>query len=280
MRVAWLFLRNRIITKDDIAASYDAVSSKYDDVFMGTMSAYNDELLEQAVRRLRQRQGLSILDLACGTGYNIGYLRAACPGSRFDAVDISSGMLGSIPGAADVVRHHRDMLSFLESAGRDTYDLIVCSWALKYQNPRKLIRQCYRVLRQNGVLAVIVNTRQTLPEVRRVYPKLLANNVDRIDKLMLELPNPKTEADLLRWARSSGFSAKAGNSLSHVFWFDGPSSAVEFVTSTGALAGFDAMIDLRDRKVKGEMAVLFGQAQTRSITHSFVYGVFEKEELG
>ena len=84
-KVAGLFLRNRIVTEDDIGRSYDVVSSGYNDAFLKVMAVYNDELLGQAVRLLGQRQGLSVLNLACGTGYNIGYLSRAYPDSHFDA---------------------------------------------------------------------------------------------------------------------------------------------------------------------------------------------------
>ena len=273
-KVMGLFLARKTVKREDIGNSYDRVSKKYEKTFLQVMHSYNDELLEQALQLFEPAQELSILDLACGTGYNISYLRENCQNCHFDAVDISKGMLEEIPESPDATCYQSDMLVFLRECDNNKYDMIVCGWAIKYQKPKEIMKQCFRVLKKCGVLAVIVNTKQTLPEVRRVYPKLLKENVQRINKLMLELPNPKTEQQLNLWAQKNSFCTKVSKSLSHIFAFESPISAVDFVTSTGALAGFDIMIDLQEREIKKQLVALL--EQTNTITHNFVYGIYTK----
>lgn len=277
LKVCGLFLKRKLVTKEDIGNSYSRVSEGYESSYLQAMHVCNDRLIGRALDLTGSKNDLRILDLACGSGYNIRFLKEHCRNCRYDAVDISSGMLSRIPECEDTACHRMDMLSFLNRCEADTYDLIVCSWALKYQDPKKIIRRCRRILKKNGLFAVIVNTRRTLPEVRKIYPRLLADNVLKIKKLMTELPNPENENQFNRWFTANGFMRMHSESGEHVFSFDGSEKAVDFVASTGALAGFDVMIDLYDAKTRQQMADLFRQYGFKTVTHRFVSGIYLKK---
>ena len=64
----------------------------------------------------------------------------------------------------------------------------------------------------------------------------------------------------------------------HIFKFNTSEEAVNFVTSTGALAGFDSMIDVRNHKIKDKITYLFDSKGIKTITHKYVWGVFKNDK--
>jgi len=219
IKVCRFFLTKKFITKEDIGNAYNKVSKRYKNQYLRVMHKYNDQLLKKTIHFLNIKHNLHILDLAGGTGCNTTFLKQHCLDCRYNIVDISKGMLNQVPKSADITCFQSDMLSFLQQSNKNQYDLVVCSWAIKYQDPQKIIKQCYRVLKKNGIFAVIVNTKQTLPEVRKIYSSLLRDNISSLQKLMLELPNPKNEQQLNKWLIKKGFQKKFSQSGSQVFSF-------------------------------------------------------------
>jgi ubiquinone/menaquinone biosynthesis C-methylase UbiE len=242
------------------------------------MHAYNDAMILELSRHLDPNRNWKVLDLAAGTGYNSIALSQMLPAAGFTLVDISAGMLDearkSLGENASFVTD--DMLHYLENCAANTFDVVVCGWAIKYRPPLQIIKQCQRVLRQDGYLAVIVNTKDTLPQVARIYPQLLAKHTGNISRLMLRLPNPKNAAGFDNWFLRNSFAKVMSTSGTHDFQFNTSLELAEFVISTGALAGFDVMLDLRDPAVQSDMVRLFRKHGFTKATHRFVYGVYKK----
>jgi len=264
----------------DIASSYDTVSKGYDTYFLKTMHQYNDEVLSLL---LKEPVGQQVLDLACGTGYNTQFLIKQGVKAEITLVDLSAGMLSQAKGKTVNTKEqltfvHQDMLSYLQSCPAGRYDTVICMWAIKYQPPAQVIKECSRILKDGGRMAVIVNTADTLPEIRALYPKLLVRNVMSIRRIMVDLPNPKNSQVFEGWFKECGFDVKLVQKSSQHFRFANATELVEFVTSTGALAGYDRMIDLRSDKIKQQMVHYFDKNQIHSTEHRFVYGIFEKRK--
>lgn len=270
-RVAKDFITGNTVNKQDIAKAYDEVSLSYDNEFIDVMHRYNVSMLSM----LNIPHEARILDLACGTGFNSQWIFERHPDSLIHASDISCGMLKEADKKLNgkVKLTEASMLEFLKQCESGTVDVIVCSWALKYEPPLEVLRECWRVLKDGGQIGVIVNTKATLPEIRRIYRYLLIDNSSEINKLMMELPNPKNEKQLIKWFRICGFDKIKTFHGCHSFSFDSTDDAARWVTSTGALAGFDVMLRLRDNDMKKQISMLFGKLGMKSITHDFVLGV-------
>ena len=260
----------------DIANSYDTISEGYEAYFLKTMHRYNDRVLTLL---LNQSLGNKVLDLACGTGYNTRYLQRNGVEAEFTLVDLSERMLAQAKDKAINQRQltfiHQDMISYLQSCPDDYYDTIICTWAIKYQPPLQVIKECARVLKKGGRMAVLVNTADTLPEMRVLYPRLLLRNIFKIRQIMIDLPNPKNRQMFQHWFMSCGFDVITVKKARHRFYFTNATKLVEFLTSTGALAGYDRMIDLRSERIKQQMITYFNRKQINSTEHRFIYGIFE-----
>lgn len=268
------------VKNTDIASSYDAISMGYEAYFLNTMHRYNDRVLTLL---LSQPVGQKVLDLACGTGYNTRFLQRKGVDAEFTLVDLSEGMLAQAKDRAIDQRQltflQQDMLSYLQSCPDEKYDTILCTWAIKYQPPLQIIKECARVLKKGGRMAVLVNTADTLPEMRALYPRLLIRNVFRIRKIMIDLPNPKSGQRFQHWFVSCGFKAVIVKRARHCFHFANAAKLVEFLTSTGALAGYDQMIDLRSDRMKQQMITYFNKRRINSTEHRFIYGIFENARV-
>ncbi len=288
-KLASLFLTNKTVKNNHIAASYDKVSKKYDQYFLDIMHRHNDKLLDLLAKEIRKGQEeednhrLKILDLACGTGYNSRYLINKGIDADYTLVDLSKGMLDvakiSEIGSRKVTFVNQNMLDFLKNQPKDSFDIVICMWAIKYQPPQQIIGECERVLKKDGLMAVIVNTSDTLPQIRKLYPKLIIRNWKEVERIMFDLPNPKNKQEFARWFKKSGFYIKELGAGKQMFRFQKTEKLVEFLTSTGALAGYDVMLDLRDRKIKKQMVSYFKKKKISEAEHRYVFGLFENRRL-
>lgn len=277
-KVMNLYLRRKLVSNDDIAESYDKISSKYNELFMAEMHLYNDLLLSKIDSFLFEKK-LDILDLAAGTGYNSLRLNEISCNNNYVLVDLSKGMLNQAKlntSELNAEYHNMDMLDYLSNANDNTFDIIICNWALKYQDIDKTLRECNRVLRDNGMIICLINSKKTLPEIRGVYLKLLEKNIKKINKLMMVLPNPRNQKEFNRSFNKNGFNTLFCESYQKKFSFTCATKKVDFITNTGALAGFDVMLDLHDKSIVNQMVALIEKENNNDITHIFYGGIFKK----
>lgn len=277
IRLGRLYLKGRVVAKEHIGDSYTKISQHYEDYFLKTMHTYNDLVLEGMIDEgAKEKQ--KILDLACGTGYNSAYFKKHYKGASYCLVDISKGMLEQAKrkelGDASYIQ--QDMLGFLKSQKSESFDKVICCWAIKYQPPQKIIKEVYRVLKPGGVFGVIVNTKKTLPEIRSIYQRLLITKSHTINHVMMELPNPAHKEAFDRWFKKEGFKLLRGEEGKHTFSFGSEEELIRWVTHTGALVGFDVMINLKNKKVQNEMCYLLRKEGIKQVTHTFVWGIFKK----
>ena len=89
--------------------------------------------------------------------------------------------------------------------------------------------------------------------------------------------NPAALKANLRWAKKAGLKNCRVTSKKQEFYFTDWNRAAKFVTSTGALAGYDAMLDLKNEKIFNTLVEQLQKFFTKPcITHHFVMGIFKK----
>ena len=272
------WLKDKVfVSPADIGYAYNDVSSRYEWYFLRAMHQYNDQLLDHLLSLISIGNPI-ILDIACGTGYNSYYIRQQLPRATLFLTDISQGMLMQAKRRVTppVQYYLGDMLEELHKFPNRSFDAIVCSWAIKYHRPHAVIAQCKRVLKPGGYLAVMLNTKDTLPEIRRAYSKLLVNSLQHINKIMLPLPNPFNRKTFDLWFRRAGFAKVSSCQDEYCFHFANSEMITEFITSTGALAGYDKMLNLKAPELRTELTNILTQNEVTTVTHRFVWGIYQK----
>ena len=123
IKVGYLFITRKIVTRSDIGNSYDLVSKTYQQEYLKIMHTYNDILLNHLIKHISKGR---ILDLAGGTGYNSNFIQEYNDYS-IDLVDISKQMLKQCQNSS-INKVCKGMLEFLTVQESCCYDAIVCTW--------------------------------------------------------------------------------------------------------------------------------------------------------
>ena len=131
----------------------DSVPENYDR-YMGPMlfEPYAEDLVE----RLRVRDGMRVLEVACGTGIVTRHLRDALPASaQLIATDLSEPMLAharqKFGGASSVVWQQADALAL--PFADESVDAVVCQFGLMFVPDKPAaLREMHRVLAPGGQL--------------------------------------------------------------------------------------------------------------------------------
>ncbi|WP_180270729.1 class I SAM-dependent methyltransferase [Sporanaerobium hydrogeniformans] len=276
-KIFLLGIQRKVVRAEDIGKAYTFVSDCYENTFLKEMHVYNDEVLNAFIEALpTDTKGL--LDLACGTGYNSEVLARVYTQAQFYLVDISKGMLEEAKKkqmrTASFIQ--KDMLGFLKEQPDESLDGVICCWAIKYQPPRQIIKEVYRILKPGGIFGVLVNTKKTLPEIRKIYPSLLLKHPETIQRIMFNLPNPNNKLVFLKWFKKARFQVLRAEEGKRVFHFRNEEKLIEWVTHTGALAGFDCMLDLQNQEIKKSLEASLMKKRIHSVTHRFVWAILKK----
>ena len=296
-RVTRLALDRRWLGPSAYADGYDRVAPAYDEAWQRHLRPVTDALLA----RIPAGRGPGlvamsespsphpsppvaervpaghILDLGCGTGYTTARLAAEHPQSPVVGVDISRGMLAQagrrVPGTR-VEWVCADMIAFLRGQADGSAALVVSAWAIGYSQPARLIGEAARVLMPGGVLAFVVNLRDTLAPVFRAYRRCLAAFPGEV-RLAARLHFPRDWPALERMLGRSG--------LVIAWHHDGlqpitppvtaNGSMLSWLLQTGVLAGFDAMLPLAEPgRVSAHFESLL-RADPESLHHHYAAAV-------
>jgi len=156
-------------TKDDARSSYNRLSGWYDMIAGSTEKKYRD----MGLAKLAARPGEKILEVGFGTGHCLVSLaRSVGPDGQVIGLDISDGMLAVAKGRlhkeglverADLHLGDAAQLDFMTA---DSLDGVFMSFTLElFDNPEipRVLRECLRVLKPGGRLAVVSMTKTNPP---------------------------------------------------------------------------------------------------------------------
>ena len=231
----------------DVAASYDCLAATYDRHWAVRLCDTTNRLHERLPETLPE-DGV-ILELGCGSGGSTVFLRNKYAESPLVAVDVSPRMIelaeAKLAGAKRPVEFHvADMLAFLRQRPDNTAGLIFSGWAIGYSRPTEIVAEAARVLKPGGRLAVVVNRLETLPAVFDAFRRTLRQYPQAVNKALW--PRFPKGAALLT-------AASARNGLCVEFFEEAaipieppPENRLNWLLGTGILAGFDAVLPLRE----------------------------------
>jgi demethylmenaquinone methyltransferase/2-methoxy-6-polyprenyl-1,4-benzoquinol methylase len=154
-----------LTTKAETRAFYNKISKIYDH-----MAEHSEGPVRQkALDKLAPRPGETLLEIGCGTGHiTAGLARAAGPGGRVYALDLSDGMLGQTRLLLDREGLARRVALCCADAEKmpladGSVDALFMSFTLElFDNPdiAVVLGECKRVLRPGGRLAVAAVTKE------------------------------------------------------------------------------------------------------------------------
>ena len=239
-----LLLKLRKINSSTVG-DYNAASSTYDEYYSRYLGSGASTLLS----RLPVRPGMTIIDLACGTGFFTHYIaEAVSPTGRVFAVDLSPGMLtrnrekAAERGLANIEFVEGDATAWLESLPESSVDGLICGWGICYMDHVKLRAHAERLLRPGGFLGLIENRANTLSAVSSIFEKVLSRYPQALIKNM-DIHLPKDHQYLVK--------AFAKGQIECVESWDGDIcvpcatglEVAEYMLRSGASAGFIDALD-------------------------------------
>ncbi len=169
---------------------FDRSAPYYDIIYDAAGKNYKEESkrLNKLIRRHKKSQGNALLDVACGTGRHISYLKSSY---SVEGLDLDPGLLAIAKKRNPEIHFHRgNMLTF---ALRKEFDIVTCLFsAVGYMTTLRKLRRAVRNmslhLKPGGVLIVepwITPRNVIRGKIHAVFvnePKL---KIARIDKSMV-----------------------------------------------------------------------------------------------
>ncbi|HEY9497593.1 MAG TPA: bifunctional demethylmenaquinone methyltransferase/2-methoxy-6-polyprenyl-1,4-benzoquinol methylase UbiE [Terrimesophilobacter sp.] len=207
---------------EQVAAMFDEVARNYDRT-NSVLSMGNSWVWRMhTVRAVAPKAGERILDVAAGTGTSSAVL--ARSGAEVVAVDFSSGMI-------EVGRHRHPQLTFVEADATalpfkaNEFDAVTISFGLRnIENPRKALKEMYRVLKPGGRLVVCEFSKPPRALLRAGYgaylkfvmPRVVgvaSSNPEAYSYLADSIKDWPDQTTLSQWIRGAGFTRVAYRNL-------------------------------------------------------------------
>ncbi|QIP87292.1 methyltransferase domain-containing protein [Streptomyces sp. Tu 2975] len=265
----------------DPTADYDAASSDYDTFFSPVMGRHSIAALDT----VPITPGDDVVELACGTGHLTAEILRRLGGSgTLRAVDKSPGMLHVARAKVRPLTEQEpgltaelgegDMESFIRSRPDASADLVVVGWAICYSRPVRLLAQIERVLRPGGRVVVIETRADAHQALTEGLERIFADDPSLLTAL-IRVTLPKDPATVARWFTKAGLTVDAQHDGTQSIPARTPEQAVEWVTRSGAAAGFKTAVDggreqlVLDRVTAG-LAELLARDGVLDIRHTFV----------
>ncbi|MBN2161328.1 MAG: methyltransferase domain-containing protein [Pontiellaceae bacterium] len=273
LRVAKLALTNRWIDGGDVERSYDRLSGNYEQSWLEHLRPITHRLME----RLPDTVSGTVFDLGCGTGETTRWLCARYPQTSITAQDISQGMLDAARNAVksgSVVFVRGDMLDFLRQQPGAQAELIVSAWAIGYSKPAEILREASRVLQAGGRFAFVVNLMDTLRPIYIAFRKTMQHHPGKL--CALSFPRfPRTWNQLEQQARAAGLTTEWSHE-GRISICDASDASLDWLLTTGILAGFDAMLPLQDDPAVADCFESYLIEQTAPLEHHYIMAVLQK----
>ena len=281
MNMIYKIMKKEVVDVADYKASYNDVASTYE-CWVEKMGKFTDYIIkpQYVCEKINNKnEPIKVLDFACGTGYISRKLLLSSVPCEITAVDLSDKMLEvcndlSLQGV-DLI--NMDGMTFLENTS-EQFDMILCGWALPYFSHNKLLNNFGKVLKKDGVIGIIANSKGTLDEMERIFLKVMETNPQEVNKPMnIAFNLPNGEKGLKQWFEKQGFYPLELYEGERVFSFDTGEALLDWLNQTGVMAGTKMIFKDYD-KVKGQLIEEIKKLKydngKYNINHKFVYGIF------
>lgn len=219
---------------------YDRRAESYD--FVRTRPMLRN-VTEELLDRIDMRPGMRCIDLGCGTGHATRIIAEKVqPAGNVVGCDVSAGMLAIAKrrkadvNVSNIHFVQRDMLAFLKERTDRTADLVSACWSAEYSRLSSLFPEIYRVLDRNGVVAILINTEDSLGELQELIAPILLKHPYYIK----HFPPIHVPPDLRRfekYARRCGVAVESIKEEVRSYNFTSSQEVVAWIMEGGPAAG-------------------------------------------
>jgi SAM-dependent methyltransferase len=263
-RITERYLRGRRAGLDDIARDYDRSAATYARTWQAFMAPVSRDILGL----LAVPPGGRILDLGCGMGLVLDYLRQGRFEGQYTGIDASAGMLARLARAPDVTILQGDVHDLLPALADRTFDAVTALWSWEYMDRRSLLPQIRRILRPGGQAILLANRRDTIPELSGAFLRLMERQPGHIRNVFhLGMRMPRDTAQMAREVSRAGLAAGQGIEGEQVKQHGSARDAIAWGFQTGALAGTRCVLDLPD--LEARLAETFAGEPPFRTTHRY-----------
>lgn len=280
-KVVFLFLIGKKSRAEEYARDYDIVSKTYDDQWIKKMGRHTKEMLEE----VKFNDKYFMLDLACGTGFIIEEALKFGSPRKIIGIDNSREMLKkakikiNLPNCQLI---EGNILSEIKKMPDNYFDVITCGWAFCYiseKDKNELLKDIYRILKKDGILAVITNRKGTILAIENFFMKLMQKQPSKIriiDSIKFNLIKNKDYLkkifikNKLKWVK--------GWDKEESFVFYKGEDATKWVKESGILAGTFNIFD--NDNFWNQLAEIIDNSIKKNkefkIIHKFSVGIAKK----
>lgn len=248
--------------------------------FIKTMYRHNENLLDHLVSTLtqKQRECLNILDLSEGAGEIVASLLRRNIDAEYTLVESSKEQLNLAQARLGEGIDYRQssIEAFLTSCSSETYDVIIGTGTFKNMILKSFIKESGRIIKPGGKIAIMIGLKDSMPELKKLYYKLLIKHREKITKFTIGTPYPCSKKEVDRICNKNGFEKIICQEARQIFGFASGKRLVRWLLATGILNDYEEMLNLRNKQVKQSFIKFIEEEQVKWITHKFVYGIWEK----
>jgi len=275
LRVLTHAARGQWLSAREFSTGYDRVADSYDAQWLSHLCAVTSELLNST----SDAPPGPILDLGCGTGYTTAHLAERYPDRRILAVDISEGMLEKARRrcpAQTVEFRRQEMLEAVQATSPESVALIVSAWSLGYSKPKEIIHAIGKALAPGGVFAFVVNRMDTLSPVFTAFRRCMVKFPEQVQCALWPrfprdwdnlAPNFARAGLVTLWQKENAIPLEPPE----------PEAILPWLLQTGVLAGFDAVLPLREGGPAAEYVEAQLEQCAEPLEHHYIAGILRKE---
>ena len=184
LKVTSLFLQGCKIETSDFRRSYSHLAPYYDNEWYVYLDSVTDEIFEN----IKELGPEYVLDVGCGTGTSTLKLKKIFKNAYFVGMDFSREMLRQARtklGVDKVLLFRETIEKGLKKLPDSRFELVVCTWSLGYANDKRVYKELYRILSDNGYLLILTNKHKTLKTLQQAIKHTMFKHYDSIGKLPL-----------------------------------------------------------------------------------------------
>ncbi|KJS81037.1 MAG: hypothetical protein JM58_18050 [Peptococcaceae bacterium BICA1-8] len=271
-----LKVQGKKLTVENLASSYDRISTNYTINFNSQYQEYYYDLFKQ----LGEINNKTILDLGCGTAWLGQLLSSTYSPFLYHGIDISTGMIHearkNLVEYSKVKIEHGDFQEILKQLPEASYDIVFLTWSLKFNNIDKLLTKILRVLKPGGKLALLTEAADSDLEVNKPLQKLITNNINNV---VLALPKTYLPQDchhLTQYLNEAGFKQTIVWRKSAGYNFSSVNQLAAWARENGLLAAWEQIIDFEDIQLINEFHTLLASPKNLSVKRKLLGALARK----